>query len=98
GEQQHFSIAMLLALSCQLPSNATIGLMYDVGCYNLIPKIAPRLSIAVSVFHAYTHQFCCQIAFHPWKRNGFGKSNGEGNERLWSLIVDTIVPERIMSV
>ncbi|KAF8320200.1 uncharacterized protein EI90DRAFT_2861628, partial [Cantharellus anzutake] len=92
GEQQHFSIAMLLALSCQLPSNATIGLMYDVGCvldrsiakYNLIPEIAPRLSIAVSVFHAYTHQFCCQIAFHPWKRNGFGKSNGEGNERLWS--------------
>ncbi|KAF8321016.1 uncharacterized protein EI90DRAFT_2848299, partial [Cantharellus anzutake] len=106
GEQQHFSIAMLLALSRQLPSNATIGLMYDVGCvldrsiakYNLIPEIAPRLSIAVSVFHAYAHQFCCQIAFHPWKRNGFGKSNGEGNERLWSLIVDTIAPERIMSV
>ncbi|KAF8337552.1 uncharacterized protein EI90DRAFT_3119000 [Cantharellus anzutake] len=99
------SIAMLLALSCQLPSNATIGLMYDVGCvldrliakYNLIPEIAPRLSIAISVFHAYAHQFCCQITFHPWKRNGFGKSNGEGNERLWSLIVDTIVPERIMS-
>ncbi|KAF8325443.1 uncharacterized protein EI90DRAFT_2932302, partial [Cantharellus anzutake] len=106
GEQQHFSIAMLLALSRQLPSNATIGLMYDVGCvldrsiakYNLIPEITPRLSIAVSVFHAYAHQFCCQIAFHPWKQNGFRKSNREGNERLWSLIVDTIVPERIMSV
>jgi hypothetical protein len=32
GEQQHFSIAMLIALSRQLPQSATIGLMYDVGC------------------------------------------------------------------
>ncbi|KAF8325059.1 uncharacterized protein EI90DRAFT_3238814 [Cantharellus anzutake] len=106
GERQHFSVAMLIALSCQLPSNATIGLMYDVGCvldrsvakYNLIPEIAPRLSIAVSVFHAYAHQFCCQIAFHPWKCNGFGKSNREGNEWLWSSMVDMIAPERMMSV
>ncbi|KAF8318039.1 uncharacterized protein EI90DRAFT_3167740 [Cantharellus anzutake] len=106
GEWQHFSVAMLIALSCQLPSNATTGLMYDVGCildqsvakYNLIPEIAPRLSIAVSVFHAYAHQFCCQIAFHPWKHNGFGKSNGFGNERLWSSMVDMIAPEHMMSV
>ena len=32
GEQQHYSIAMLTALSRQLPPNASIGLMYDVGC------------------------------------------------------------------
>src|SRR6266436_6410918 len=61
--------------------------------YNFIPDIAPRLTIAVSVFHAYAHQFCCQIAFHPWKQTGFGKSNGEGNERLWSSCVDTIEAE-----
>ncbi|KAF8330571.1 uncharacterized protein EI90DRAFT_2863002, partial [Cantharellus anzutake] len=81
-----------------LPSNTTIRSMHEVGCildrsiakYNLIPNIAPRLSITVLVFHAYAHQFCCQIAFHPWKRSGFGKSNGEGNKRLWSLIIDMI--------
>ena len=66
--------------------------------HNLIPSIVPRLTIGVSVFHAYAHQFCCQIVFNPQKRTGFGKSNGEGNERVWSQSVDTIALERIMMV
>src|SRR5260370_28805557 len=56
------------------------------------------MTITVSVFHVYVHQFCYQLVFHPWKCIGFGKSNGEGNECIWSLCVDTIAPKQIMNV
>lgn len=66
--------------------------------HDFIPELAPRLAFAVSVFHAYAHQFCCQMVFHPRKRTGFGWSNGEGNERIWALSRDLISNERIMGV
>ncbi|KAF8325668.1 uncharacterized protein EI90DRAFT_3235318 [Cantharellus anzutake] len=86
GERQHFSVAMLIALSCQLPSNATIGLMYDVGCvldrsvakYNLIPEIAPRLSIAVSVFHAYAINSVVKSRSTHGNATGLGSQTGKG--------------------
>ena len=36
--------------------------------------------------------------FNPSKREGFGMSNGEGNEHIWSQSMDVIAPERIMMV
>jgi hypothetical protein len=66
--------------------------------HNLIPEIACRLSLATAVFHAYAHQFCCQIVFNPRRRVGFGMTNGEGNERIWSLCKDTIASEHISGV
>jgi len=66
--------------------------------HNLIPDISPRLSLATVAFHAYAHQFCCQIAFHPQKHVGFGMTNGEGNEQIWALSKDTIGGERISGV
>ncbi|KIJ51761.1 hypothetical protein M422DRAFT_157751, partial [Sphaerobolus stellatus SS14] len=102
GEQQFYSIALLQKLSSLLPTNATIGLLYDIACLldRSIAKadIAPRLSLATTAFHAYAHQFCCQIVFHPRKRVGFGMTNGEGNERIWALSKDTIGSERISGV
>ncbi|EJD43484.1 hypothetical protein AURDEDRAFT_41732, partial [Auricularia subglabra TFB-10046 SS5] len=38
------------------------------------------------VFHAYGHQWACQLVFHPRKRDGFGLTDGEGCERFWSAI------------
>src|SRR5260370_32727967 len=32
GEGQKYPIALIVALSCQLPPNATISLLYDIGC------------------------------------------------------------------
>ena len=105
GEQQHYPITLITTLFKELPPNATVGLLYNIGCMldlsiskvcfqsipiiwmyisysqnNLIPDYVSRLAIAVSVFHMYGHQFCCQVVFHPWKHQGFRKSNGEGNE------------------
>ena len=45
GEQQHFSIAMLSALNRQLPPNATVGLLYDVGC--VLDRSIAKVCIAV---------------------------------------------------
>ncbi|KAF8579622.1 hypothetical protein K439DRAFT_1359241 [Ramaria rubella] len=104
GEQQFYAIALIEQLAGFLPPISTIGVLYDIACtldraiakHNLIPDIASRLSCGTAVFHAYAHQFCCQIVYHPRKRTGFGWSNGEGNERIWALNKDTIGAERIM--
>ncbi|KIJ43492.1 hypothetical protein M422DRAFT_169767 [Sphaerobolus stellatus SS14] len=73
GEQQFYSIALIQKLAFMLPCNATIGLLYDIGCTldqaiskrNLIPNIAPQLTCATAVFHAYAHQFTCQMVYNP---------------------------------
>ena len=44
----------------------------------------PQLSFAVFTFHAYGHQWPCQLVYHPHKCTGFGLTNGEGCERFWS--------------
>ncbi|KIJ42325.1 hypothetical protein M422DRAFT_171213, partial [Sphaerobolus stellatus SS14] len=112
GEQQFYSIALLQKLSLLLPANAIIGLLYDIAClldrsiakaglpyrHDLIPDISLCLSLATAAFHAYAHQFCCQIVFHPRKCVGFGMTNGEGNEHIWALSKDTIGSERISGV
>ncbi|EJD40664.1 hypothetical protein AURDEDRAFT_69821 [Auricularia subglabra TFB-10046 SS5] len=54
--------------------------------WDLLPELADRLVFGVSVFHAYGHQWACQIVFHPRKRVGFGLTDGEGCERFWSAI------------
>ncbi|KAI6147807.1 hypothetical protein BKA82DRAFT_4329864 [Pisolithus tinctorius] len=34
----------------------------------------------IGFFHAFGHQWACQLIYHPWKREGFGLSDGEGCE------------------
>ncbi|KAF8575132.1 hypothetical protein K439DRAFT_1370661 [Ramaria rubella] len=89
GEQQFYAIVLIQQLTTMLPPIAMIGILYNIACtivevfqfkHNLIPDIASCLSCGTAVFHAYAHQFCCQIVYHPCKRLGFGWSNGEGNE------------------
>ncbi|KAF9514365.1 hypothetical protein BS47DRAFT_1295128, partial [Hydnum rufescens UP504] len=38
----------------------------------------------ISVFHAYGHQWVCQLWYHPQKSDGWGLTDGEGCEHLWS--------------
>ncbi|KAF8583382.1 hypothetical protein K439DRAFT_1348747, partial [Ramaria rubella] len=72
GKQQFYAIALIRQLAAP---TATIGLLYDITCmldrsiakHDLIPKLASWLSCGTAVFHAYTHQFCCQIVYHPRK-------------------------------
>ncbi|KAF8833407.1 hypothetical protein BDN67DRAFT_992846 [Paxillus ammoniavirescens] len=89
GEKQHYALALIQQLTEHLPNNMRVGLLYDIGCQlehswhkftffeNLILS---RFHFAISVFHAYGHQWPCQVVYHPWKRQGFGLSDGEGCE------------------
>lgn len=40
----------------------------------------------ISAMHAYGHQWSCQLIYNPQLRDGFGLSDGEGVERLWSRL------------
>ncbi|EIW73772.1 hypothetical protein CONPUDRAFT_68424, partial [Coniophora puteana RWD-64-598 SS2] len=73
------------------------GCQLDRSCnkWDLIPDLLPRIIFAISVFHAYGHQWPCQIVYHPRKCVGFGFSDGEGCERLWSALKALIPTLRV---
>ncbi|RDB15385.1 hypothetical protein Hypma_004634, partial [Hypsizygus marmoreus] len=95
GERQYYALALVKQLFDHLPSTMTVGLLYDIGCqlhrscvkWDFLDKnIMDRLVFGISVFHAFGHQWACQIIYHPRKCNGFGLTDGEGCERFWSSI------------
>ncbi|KAI6023439.1 hypothetical protein EDC04DRAFT_2869568 [Pisolithus marmoratus] len=95
GEKQHYALVLLKYLFDHLPTTTTVGLLYDIGCqlehschkWKLLDEgILSRLKFGISVFHAYGHQWPCQIVYHPHKCVGFGLSDGEGCEQLWSSL------------
>ncbi|TFK20686.1 hypothetical protein FA15DRAFT_759211 [Coprinopsis marcescibilis] len=93
GEQQKYAVAMLVRLFTLIPANATLSVLYDVGCvldrslqlYEILPDaITARMVWATSAMHAYAHQWSCQLVYNPRFATGFGLTDGEGVERLWS--------------
>ncbi|KAF9502564.1 hypothetical protein BS47DRAFT_1310929, partial [Hydnum rufescens UP504] len=44
------------------------------------------LLFAILVFHAYGHQWVCQLWYHPRKARIWGLSDGEGCEQFWSML------------
>ena len=106
GEKQHYALALVEQLFKNLPPSARVGLLYDIGCqlhrsclkYGFLAEYIDRLLFALAVFHAYGHQWACQIIYHPRKREGYGWSDGEGCERFWSAIKGLIRPLRVSGV
>lgn len=47
GEGQKYPIALIVALSSQLPPNAMIGLLYDIGC--VLDRSIAKVSLEASV-------------------------------------------------
>ncbi|KAJ7747630.1 hypothetical protein DFH07DRAFT_962422 [Mycena maculata] len=94
GEKQFNVIALMETLFQHLPLDIAVGVLYDVACameracrkWGFLGRFIDRLSFTVSVFHAYGHEWACQILFHPRKHGGFGFTNGEGCEHLWHSI------------
>lgn len=106
GEKQHYILALLQRLFEHLPQDATVGILYDIGCqlhrscqkWGFLQEYLPRLTCAISVFHAFGHQWPCQIIYHPRKRTGFGLTDGEGCERFWSALKTLIPGMRVSGV
>ncbi|KZT50847.1 hypothetical protein CALCODRAFT_443983, partial [Calocera cornea HHB12733] len=64
--------------------------------HGYMPELRHRVTWGTSVLHAYGHQWACQLVYHPRKCPGFGFSDGENCERLWSETSDLIPSERLM--
>ncbi|KAJ7084729.1 hypothetical protein C8R44DRAFT_545575, partial [Mycena epipterygia] len=103
GEQQYYVIVLLETLFQHLPRDITVGILYDIACtlerscrkWGFLSRFMDRIQFAVSVFHAFGHDWPCQLLYHPRKRNGFGLSDGEGCERFWHSISHLIAVLRI---
>ncbi|KAH6894777.1 hypothetical protein BKA70DRAFT_1117376, partial [Coprinopsis sp. MPI-PUGE-AT-0042] len=94
GERQFYALALLRKFFQFIPTDIKVGVLYDIACqlerscnkWDFIPDILGHITWAVSVFHAYGHQWACQLIYHPRKCVGFGLSDGEGCERFWFSI------------
>ncbi|PPR04745.1 hypothetical protein CVT26_012885, partial [Gymnopilus dilepis] len=103
GEKQYYVLCLLKKLFEHVPASMRLGALYDIGCqlhrsclkYGFLADILDRITFAISVFHAYGHQWPCQIIYHPRKCEGFGLSDGEGCERFWSAIKALIPSLRV---
>lgn len=94
GEKQFYALALLDKLFSNVPKSMRLGCLYDIGCQlhrscvnlGFLEEYLDRLIFGISVFHAYGHQWPCQVVYHPRKCEGFGQTDGEGCERFWSAI------------
>ncbi|KAJ7220486.1 hypothetical protein GGX14DRAFT_532534 [Mycena pura] len=104
GEKHFNVIALLETLYQHLQLDVTVGALYDVACaleracrkWGFLSRYMDRLAFAVSVFHAFGHEWACQIVYHPRKCTGFGLLDGEGCERFWHSISHLIAALRIL--
>ncbi|KAG2155940.1 uncharacterized protein EDB93DRAFT_1239076 [Suillus bovinus] len=89
GEKQHYALALLDQLFKHIPTQMTIGLLYNIACQLkqscckwkfMDDSILSCIAFAIAIFHAYDHQWPCQVIYHPRKQEGFDWSDGEGCE------------------
>ncbi|KAH9440304.1 hypothetical protein Pst134EB_030924 [Puccinia striiformis f. sp. tritici] len=93
GEQRCLPLAILKKLLDDLEAIRPVGVLYDIGCslqkfldrrdYFAFPSWKDLIKFGTSVFHAYVHEWKCQVKFNPRYNIGWGLSDGEGLERLW---------------
>ncbi|KAJ7576307.1 hypothetical protein C8J56DRAFT_1007514 [Mycena floridula] len=86
GERQYFALALIYMLFQHLASWVIVGLLYDIACtlhqscekWGFLPEFKDHLLFSIAVFHAYGHQWPCQIIYHPRKCLGFGLTDVSG--------------------
>ncbi|XP_035688849.1 uncharacterized protein LOC118424401 [Branchiostoma floridae] len=76
--------------------NIKLKIIYDVACSlkahlrkskdKEIKEMLPQLSLAVDVFHSYGHTPLCQVQYNTRRLEGYGLTDGEGVESLWSYL------------
>ncbi|KAJ7581690.1 hypothetical protein C8J56DRAFT_1006012 [Mycena floridula] len=83
---QFFIDTGLMALLCRHDRVLWLVNMTLAGEKQYYALFKDHIIFAIAVFHAYGHQWPCQIIYHPRKCLGFGLSDGEACERLWKLL------------
>ncbi|PLW13612.1 hypothetical protein PCANC_16319 [Puccinia coronata f. sp. avenae] len=94
GEKRKYPLAILNQIISSVEPGRGIRVLYDIGCTlkkfillrDMFREERDCLTFGTSVFHLYVHNWKCQIEFSPRFNEGWGLSDGEGLERLWSFL------------
>ncbi|KAA1092984.1 hypothetical protein PGT21_020031 [Puccinia graminis f. sp. tritici] len=105
GENRALPLVILKRLLENIESDRPVGVLYDLGCSldkfvnlrSIFPESRSRITFGTSVFHAYVHEWPCQLKYNPRYQKGWGLSDGESLERLWSSLSSQISPLRYAS-
>ncbi|PLW48515.1 hypothetical protein PCASD_04225 [Puccinia coronata f. sp. avenae] len=100
GEGRGHPTAIINRLFNEVQPNVQIGVVYDIGCTlknfftkrHLFHDYLDRMTFATAVFHSYVHDWPCQLQFNPRYNAGWGLTDGEGLERLWSYLSALVGP------
>ncbi|KAA1093956.1 hypothetical protein PGT21_004350 [Puccinia graminis f. sp. tritici] len=102
GEGRGLPMSIIKSFLSSINPNIKVGVLYDIGCTlkkflqarGLLTDQLPRMKFATAVFHSYVHDWPCQIQFNPRYNVGWGLTDGEGLERLWSYLSPLVSPLR----
>ncbi|KAA1091314.1 hypothetical protein PGT21_031113 [Puccinia graminis f. sp. tritici] len=102
GEGRGLPMSIIKKLFSEINPDIKLGILYDIGCTlkkffqarGLLSNYLPRMSFATAVFHSYVHDWPCQLQFNPRYNDGWGLTDGEGLERLWSYLSPLVSPLR----
>ncbi|XP_019643793.1 PREDICTED: uncharacterized protein LOC109484877 [Branchiostoma belcheri] len=96
GERLGYPVFVLQRLVQQAQgNNLQLQIIYDIACVlkahlsdpkNKQEDLLAQLELAVPAFHIHGHKTRCQILYSPRRMEGFGLTDGEGMERLWSYL------------
>ncbi|CAD6934943.1 unnamed protein product [Tilletia laevis] len=106
GEAHYYAYALIQHLvdTCGIKLR-TLGICYDISCkIDVSPRMKKafqrqpvKVAYAVSLFHVYGHDYTCQLKYSPRRMPGFGLTDGESLERLWSALSDLVSLTRGMT-
>ncbi|KAH9460537.1 hypothetical protein Pst134EB_008709 [Puccinia striiformis f. sp. tritici] len=102
GEKLYYPVTIIRNLLADFPGHK-VGILYDLGCHleshvrkrNLLLNRQSDLRFATSVFHAYVHEWSCQVKYNPRFNSWWGLTDGEGLERLWSFLSPLVSTLRV---
>ncbi|CAD6982383.1 unnamed protein product [Tilletia controversa] len=104
GERHYYATALIQAIVRAIPHMTHLGIAYDIGCrFDPSTRVKDllgeqvQISWAVPIFHVYGHTYTCQMRYNPRNIEGFGLTDGEGMERVWSGLSNLIPTTRSMS-
>ncbi|KIK55729.1 hypothetical protein GYMLUDRAFT_175278 [Collybiopsis luxurians FD-317 M1] len=78
GEAQHYTLALLVKLFKHFPPSVIVQILYDIACqlhqscikWGFLKPYMSCTTFSISIFHAFGHQWPCQIIYHPRKTIG----------------------------
>ncbi|XP_078586229.1 uncharacterized protein LOC144868130 [Branchiostoma floridae x Branchiostoma japonicum] len=94
GERLGYPVYLIKQLLSELDgTDVKLNIVYDISCIldSHLQKtkqedLLNKLTLALDVFHAYGHKTSCQLKYSTRRLPGFGLTDGESVERMWSYL------------